>query len=87
MLPLPMGDRDISASTVCFRSCMPNRSLSAEFIETDGSKRDNWTMVLAIRSYQLLNPFLDLQSRRVLHFYANGSSLARMIGRYSATVG
>ena len=34
-----------------------------------------------------LRLFLDLQSGRVLPFYANGPSLARMIGRYSATVG
>jgi hypothetical protein len=34
-----------------------------------------------------LRLFLDLQSGRVLPFYANGPSLARMVGRYSATVG
>jgi hypothetical protein len=34
-----------------------------------------------------LRLFLDLQSGRVLPCYANGPSLARMIGRYSATVG
>jgi hypothetical protein len=34
-----------------------------------------------------LHLFRHLQSGRVLSFYANGPSFARMTGRYSATVG
>jgi hypothetical protein len=34
-----------------------------------------------------LRLFFDLQRGRILPFDANGPSLARMVGRYSATVG
>ena len=71
----------------CFRSSARNRFLSAECIKTEASKRDNWTMVLAIRWYRLLKSLLDLRSGRAVPSYANGSSLARMVGRYSETVG
>lgn len=53
----------------------------------------HYTRIVPVKNSTFLTPrlasrlLLNLQKGRVLPFYANGRSVARMVGRYSDTVG
>jgi hypothetical protein len=57
---------------------------AAIFIDFSDMDRSHYVF-LSLRP--ALPPSLDLHSGRALPFYASGSSMPRMVGRYSETVG